>query len=319
MSASSLQPRVKAQREDVVGTFEGIGNVFATDLPDPDYIKSRIDEALREDGAEDDCTVAFLGLVERSVSGRLVARGAGVVAGVDVARTAFAKMDPGVRFDPRRRDGDRVQSGDVIANIRGRAVPILSAERVALNFLQRLSGVATLTARFVEAVRGTGVKILDTRKTTPLLRPLERYAVRVGGGGNHRYNLSDMILIKENHIKAVGGRRALAELLSGKTAERMVEVEVDTVAFLRELLGHRVDRVMLDNFSPDEVRQAMEDIAVYRKKRPACVPKIEVSGEIHLDNIRAYANEGPDYISIGALTHSAPALDISLEVEADGR
>lgn len=289
----------------------------ATLLPDSGYINARIDEALREDGADSDCTVSFLGIAQKTVSGRLLARGDGVIAGLEIASAVFARMSESVRFDARISEGDRVRRGDIVAEVTGPAGPILSGERVALNFLQRLSGVATLTAIFVDAVRGTTITILDTRKTTPLLRKLERYAVRVGGGANHRYNLSDMILVKENHVASLGGGSALRDVLANAKADRAVEVEVENLESLRSLLGLPVDRVMLDNFSPGEARRAIAEIKAYQKAHPHFTPEIEISGGIDLDNIGAYVIEGLDFISVGALTHSAVALDMSLEV--DGR
>ena len=273
--------------------------------------------ALREDGAANDVTTSYLGIGHREISAVLIARARGVIAGVDVARLAFEEADPEVRFETRVGDGARVRDGDVLARLEGRAAGILAAERTALNFLQRLSGVATVTAAFVERVRGTGVRILDTRKTTPLFRGLEKYAVRVGGGENHRFSLSDMVLVKENHLRAVGGVPALRDILERKRPPADVEVEVDSIGFLRELLGAPVRRVMLDNFSPGEVVEAVGVIAAYRGKNPAYSIAVEVSGGVDLENVRGYAIPGVDYISIGALTHSAHALDLSLEVDGD--
>jgi len=280
-------------------------------------VRQIVAAALREDGAATDVTTSYLEIGLREMSAALVARARGVIAGVDVARTAFVETDPKVRFEPRVRDGERVRDGDVIARVEGRAAGILAAERTALNFLQRLSGIATVTAAFAERVKGTGVKILDTRKTTPLLRSLERHAVRVGGGENHRFNLSDMILVKENHLRTVGGVPALRDLLERKRPPADVEVEVDSIEFLRELLGAPVRRVMLDNFSSDDVADAVRIIAAYRRENPGYSIAVEVSGGVNLENVRAYAMPGVDYISIGALTHSARALDLSLEVKAN--
>jgi nicotinate-nucleotide pyrophosphorylase (carboxylating) len=284
-------------------------------FPDVAYVQARIDDALEEDGAHDDRKIEFLGIKDKTATGRIVARGEAVIAGLDVARMTFVRRDGTIRFAGKVKDGDRVRPGAIIGEIEGPAGTILSAERVALNFLQRLSGVATLTARFVDKVRGTGVRILDTRKTTPSLRRLERYAVRVGGGANHRFNLGDMILIKENHIRVCGGIGAVRQLLSGKSADMVTEIEVDSIACLKTLLGTRADRIMLDNFEPTEIREALADIGGYRAKHPEFMPKIEVSGGIDLANVAQYAIDGVDDISIGALTHSAPATDISLEVD----
>ena len=276
-------------------------------------------EALGEDGAAADVTTSYLEIGARGVTALLVARAPGVVAGVDVARLVFEQADRGLRYQPRVRDGARVREGDILARIEGKASGILAAERTALNFLQRLSGVATLTAAFVERVAGTGVVVLDTRKTTPLFRRLEKYAVRVGGGQNHRLNLTDMVLVKENHLRTVGGVGALRNLLERKPAPADVEVEVDSIDSLRELLGAPVDRVMLDNFSPSEVAEAVEVITGYRRLHPEFSPAVEVSGGVDLGNVRDYAIPGVDYVSIGALTHSPPALDMSLEVVTDDR
>jgi nicotinate-nucleotide pyrophosphorylase (carboxylating) len=280
------------------------------------YVRACVEAALREDGANNDATVAFLDLKRRVVTGQIVAKEEGVVAGIDVARASFAHCDPEIEFSPVSADGESVRAGDVIARVSGRADAMLSAERVALNFLQRLSGIATLTARYVAQVKGTGVRILDTRKTTPSYRVLERYAVRAGGGHNHRFNLTEMILIKENHIRSLGGVEPLIEKLSGPRADRTVEVEVDSIEFLRKLLGSSVDRIMLDNFPPDNVRLAVAEIRDFPDDD--FLPVVEVSGGITLANITDYAIEGVDDISVGALTHSAKALDISMEVDSLG-
>lgn len=273
--------------------------------------------ALREDGAAKDVTTSYLEIGHREVSAAVIARTRGVIAGIDVARLVFEAVDPKVRFEARVEDGARVRSEEVIVELRGRAAGILAAERTALNFTGRLSGIATVTASFVERVAGTGIKILDTRKTTPLLRGMEKYAVRVGGGENHRFNLGDMVLVKENHLRTVGGVGALKNLLERKTPPADVEIEVDSLEFLRELLGVRVSRVMLDNFSPADVVDAVRIIAAYRRENPGYSIAVEVSGGVNLENVRSYAVPGVDYISIGALTHSAHALDLSLEVEAN--
>jgi len=273
--------------------------------------------ALREDGVPDDVTTAYLGIGDRRITARLLGRASGVIAGIFVARMTFETADPDVAFHESVSDGTEVHDGDLIAEIRGRAGGILAAERVALNFLQRLSGVATLTAKFAAAVRGTGIKILDTRKTLPLFRQLERYAVRVGGAQNHRFNLSDMLLVKENHLRVIGSVAAFTDLLQSKKPPAEIEVEVDSLGSLRELLGSPVDRIMLDNLTPGDVASAVRILGEYRAKHPDFRAAIEVSGGVDLGNVRDYAIAGVDYISIGTLTHSAPALDLSLEVDAD--
>jgi nicotinate-nucleotide pyrophosphorylase (carboxylating) len=205
----------------------------------------------------------------------------------------------------RCRDGASVRKGTLVALVEGKAVPILTAERTALNFLQRLSGIATLTRRFVDAVKGTGAVILDTRKTTPGWRELEKYAVRCGGGSNHRMGLYDMVLVKDNHIAAAGSVRSAVELCRGTRLPFVVEVR--NLAQLREALDAGARRLLLDNMSPARMRQARE---VAGPK-----VKLEASGGIGLRSVRRVAETGVDYISVGELTHSAPALDIALDLE----
>ncbi len=266
--------------------------------------------ALREDVGPGDWTTLWTVPPEVRARGRISAEEEGIICGLKAAELAFGEVDPRIAFRPELRDGDRVRPGDVIAEAEGPARGMLTAERTALNFLQRLSGIATLTARYVEAVRGTGAKILDTRKTTPGWRPLEKYAVRCGGGENHRMGLYDMVLIKDNHIALAGG---IAEAVR-RVRERMgtdklkVEVEVRTLEELEEALASGVDRVLLDNMSPEEVKEAVRFV------RSRGEVEVEASGGISLENVRAYAEAGVDYISVGALTHSADALDISMDI-----
>lgn len=273
-------------------------------------------EALREDSSSNDITTSYLGIGDRDIAASIVARAEGVIAGIGVARIVFEEAGAGVRYQPRTADGSRVMGGTAVADIEGRASVILSAERTALNFLQRLSGVATLTAAFVERVKGTGATILDTRKTTPLLRSLEKYAVRAGGGRNHRRGLGDMVLVKDNHLQILGGS-GLRELLARATPPADVEVEVDSIAALRGLLGAPVQRIMLDNFTPRGASEAVRLIAEYRRDHPGFAPAVEVSGGVDLGNVREYALTGVDFISVGALTHSAPALNLALEVAGE--
>ena len=275
-----------------------------------------VSEALREDSSSNDITTSYLGIGDRDIAASIVARAEGVIAGIGVARIVFEEAGAGVRYQPRTADGSRVTGGTAVADIEGRASVILSAERTALNFLQRLSGVATLTAAFVERVKGTGATILDTRKTTPLLRSLEKYAVRAGGGRNHRKGLGDMVLVKDNHLQILGGS-GLRELLARATPPADVEVEVDSIAALRGLLGAPVQRIMLDNFTPRGASEAVRLIAEYRRDHPGFAPAVEVSGGVDLGNVREYALTGVDFISVGALTHSAPALNLALEVAGE--
>jgi nicotinate-nucleotide pyrophosphorylase (carboxylating) len=230
-----------------------------------------------------------------------------VVAGLGVVGLTFLLVDEAVQFTPLIADGDQVGIGQEIATVDGPGQALLSGERVALNFLQRMSGIATLTRRFVEAVQGTSAVILDTRKTAPGLRPLDKWAVRLGGGQNHRFGLYDMVLIKDNHIAAVGSiSEAVTRVRAKDKRGRPIEVEVKTLAELKEALPLGVDRIMLDNMSLAEMREAVQ-------LTDGRVP-LEASGNVSLENVAAIAATGVDYISIGMLTHSVEALDISLEL-----
>lgn len=235
-------------------------------------------------------------------------RPTGVVAGLPVFTRVFALLDPDVRIECKKNDGDIVTKGDILAVLSGPTHPILSGERVALNLLQRLSGVATMTRRCVDVMASTHTCLVDTRKTTPGLRMLEKYAVRVGGGQNHRYNLSDCVLIKDNHIRAAGGiTPAVQRARSGIGHTVKIEVEVETMEQLREALAAGADIIMLDNMDIAAMRQAVELVGGRAVT--------EASGNIGLSNIREVAATGVDVISMGALTHSAPALDISLKFD----
>jgi len=264
-----------------------------------------IRSALAEDIGRCDITTALT--VGRSAPGRgrILAREPGVISGLGVAAQVFHALDRGTRFTDRCHDGSSVSKGTLLAEVEGKAVSILTGERTALNFLQRLSGIATLTRRFVDAVKGTGAKILDTRKTTPGWRELEKYAVRCGGGSNHRMGLYDMVLVKDNHIAAAGSVRAAVELT--RDSKLPVEVEVKSLAQLREALDAGARRILLDNMSPARMRKAREVAGPN--------VKLEASGGINLRRVRQVAETGVDYISVGELTHSAPALDIALDLE----
>ena len=274
-------------------------------------VRQVVRTALEEDVGAGDVTSEWTVGAEALASGRMIAKEKGVICGLDVARLVFGEVDRDIDFTSRVRDGDRVTAGDEIVRIEGPARGILTGERVALNFLQRMSGIATLTARYVEAVRGTGARILDTRKTTPGLRTLEKYAVRCGGGENHRFGLYDMVLIKDNHIAASGGigeavQNAKCKMQNAK-CKMPIEVEVKDQSELADALAAGVDRIMLDNMSVDEMRQAVEKV---RKVSEAV--EIEASGGVTLEHLREIAATGVDFISVGALTHSARALDVSL-------
>lgn len=284
--------------------------------PGKEMVKKLVTTALAEDGAWWDATIELTGVGEERVGADVVAGQLGVICGVGFADEAFRQMDESVALRSYVADGDKRAEGETIIRVEGPARAILAAERVALNFLQRLSGIATLAAAFVDKVSGTGVTILDTRKTTPLWRDLEKYAVRCGGAQNHRRDLRSHVLVKENHVRVLGGPDALIARLekAGKPPGQFVEVEVDSQEFLEKLLGAPVDRVMLDNFTPGQVGKALETTAEFKRQHENVELEIEVSGGITLDNISDYAIEGVDYISVGALTHSAPALSMSLEV-----
>jgi len=285
--------------------------------------------ALSEDVGTGDITT--LNCVRSGVQARaaIVARAAGIVAGADVARIVFREVDPGLKFRLTTGDGSLIEPGQAIAQIVGDAGSILKAERTALNFLQHLSGVATLTRRFVDAIQGTGARILDTRKTTPGIRFLEKYAVTCGGGENHRLALWDMYLVKDNHIRAAGGvTAALDRIARTRQGDLLLEVEIDSLDQLREALRPDVDRILIDNRPIADVRKAVELVDRWCREHPPDSPRarpgvkrwpeVEVSGGLTLESVRAFAETGVDYLSVGALTHSAPALDVSLEVEEVG-
>jgi nicotinate-nucleotide pyrophosphorylase (carboxylating) len=268
--------------------------------------------ALAEDlGARGDVTTSAVVRPETRARARLVAREAGVLAGVDVARRVFQEVEPAIVFEARLADGAPLAPGQVIAVIEGPARGILTAERVALNFLQRLSGVASQTARFVAALAGTGVSVLDTRKTTPGFRALEKYAVAVGGGRNHRQGLYDMVLIKDNHAEAAGGVGPAVERAGVMRRQGvLVEAEVQNLEQVEAALEAGVDGILLDNMTPAEVAGA---VARIRREDPR--PWIEVSGGVTLETIRSFAVPGVDFISVGALTHSVRSIDLALDFE----
>lgn len=279
-------------------------------------ITSVVRTALSEDRAGDDVTTQSVvepGLVAR---GRLVAREAGVICGLVVARYVFATLDEATAFEAHVDDGNKVEGGTVLASVAGPVRAILSGERTALNFAQRLSGVATLTRRYVEAVASTDCVILDTRKTTPGLRDLEKYAVRCGGGTNHRRDLVAMAMIKDNHREAVAQQgRTLTQAVATirqHAPETPIEVEVDTLDELRDALDAEPEWILLDNMTTEQMREA---VAIVGGRA-----RLEASGGITLERVAEVAATGVDAISSGALTHSAPALDIALDIdfEAEG-
>lgn len=275
----------------------------------PHLVKPIVDIALAEDlGLAGDLTTDAIIPVTARASAVIAMRRAGVVAGLDLAKATFTAMDPTVAFTGEISDGTYAREGTIIARIDSTARAMLSAERVALNFLGRLSGIATLTHRFVSAVKGTQARVCCTRKTTPGFRALEKYAVRAGGGMNHRYGLSDAVLIKDNHI-AVAGSVAAAMATVRERCGHMVkiEIEVDTLAQLAEALDHNPDAVLLDNMDVEMLVNAV--------KLTSGRALTEASGGVNLDTVRDVAASGVDMISIGALTHSAPNLDIGLDID----
>lgn len=275
----------------------------------PDMIARAVAAALAEDlGLVGDITTRATVEAGARATAAIVARKPGVLAGLEVAAASFHALGPGIAFEALRTDGDAMEAGSAAARVSGNARAILSAERVALNFLGCMSGIATLTRRYVDAVAGTKARIADTRKTTPTLRAFEKYAVRRGGGINHRAGLFDAVLIKDNHIVAAGGLASAIEAAKAYAGHMVkIEVEVDSLDQLDEALRHKIDAVLLDNMSPDRLREAVLRIA----GRTVA----EASGGITLENVRTVAETGIDLISVGALTHSAPVLDLGLDFE----
>jgi len=264
--------------------------------------------ALAEDIGSGDATSQLTVPRGARSSAVLVARCGGVLAGIDICRQVFHSVDRSVVFRQQLKDGARFRKGRVLARVEGRARSLLAAERTALNFIQHLSGIATLTRRFVDRVKGTRAVILDTRKTLPGWRELEKYAVRCGGGKNHRMGLYDMVLIKDNHIAAAGSITAALAACQGRTRLR-VEVEARTLADVREALGAGARHILLDNMTLGQLRAAV--------KLCGGRARLEASGGITLKNVRQVALTGVDFISVGAITHSAPAADIALDVVPD--
>ncbi len=275
----------------------------------PLLVEGAVAAALEEDlGTAGDITTDAIIPAEAKSEAAIVVRQAGVVAGLDLAEAAFRALDPEARFVRLVEDGGRVAAGTTIASVSAKTRALLTGERTALNFLNRLSGIATLTAAYVKAVEGTGVRIACTRKTTPGLRVFEKYAVRAGGGVNHRFGLYDAVLVKDNHIAAAGGLAKALEGLrarSGNLAKVKIEVEVDTLDQLAEALRFPIDAVLLDNMDVETLRKAVKLVAGR--------VVTEASGGVTLETVREIAATGVDVISVGALTHSPRSLDSSLE------
>lgn len=262
--------------------------------------------ALREDMNAGDLSTESVCPERREAEVQLIAKAEGVIAGLDVFERAFTLLDPRTSFDARVADGDAVEPGQLLGIVRGDARVLLSGERVALNFLQRMSGIATYTRRMAAALEGTKTRLVDTRKTTPCLRIFEKAAVEAGGGANHRYNLSQAVMLKDNHIDAAGG---IAAAVAGARAHApfvcTVEVECEDLDMVREALEAGADIIMLDNMTHEQMAEA---VALIDGRA-----KVEASGNVDAGNIRALADLGVDFISSGALTHSAPILDLSLK------
>lgn len=283
-------------------------------LPAPNTVDEQalalIDLALAEDCGAGDWTSRWTVHARTRAVAEIVSKSEGVVAGLAPAMAVFLRLDPRVEPDTLVADGDHITPGDLIARLKGPARTLLTGERVALNFLQRLSGVATLTRHFVDAIEGTGARILDTRKTTPGWRGLEKAAVRAGGGENHRRGLYDVVLIKDNHTAIVGGiAEAILRVREQNNRRLAVIVEVHDLADVEVALDAGADRLLFDNFDVDVLREA-----VRRVRRRRVRPELEASGNMTLARVREVAETGVDFISVGALTHSAPALDLSLRV-----
>jgi len=276
-------------------------------LPE-ETVRRLVAAALAEDVGAGDVTTAAIVPPDRRGRGRIVAREALVVCGLPLARETFAALDTAVRFEDVIPDGGEADAGATIALVEGPAGALLTGERVALNFLQALSGIATLARRAVLEVAGTGAVVLDTRKTTPTLRAIEKYAVRVGGARNHRTGLYDAVLVKDNHLAVAGGiTEAVRRLRAAGRDPATVEVEVDDLAGVEEALRAGVGRLLLDNFTPEQVAEAVARIAGRAR--------IEVSGGLRPGRLRAFAEAGAHELSLGALTHSAPAVDIAFDME----
>ncbi len=271
-------------------------------------IAAVVTAALREDVGDGDLTTEALVPADERCRAQLLIEEPGVVCGVPLAAAVFEALDPAVSVTQLHAEGTVLETAPVaVAELSGPARAILTGERTALNLVGRLSGIATLTRSYVDQVAGTSTTILDTRKTTPGLRALEKYAVRCGGATNHRFGLDDAILVKENHLRVAGGIGPAAATLAGRHEGIVVEVEAETLEQVTEALDAGIGRILLDNMTPDEIAAAVALVAGRAK--------LEASGGVTLDTVRAYAETGVDYISIGALTHSARSLHVSLEVE----
>jgi nicotinate-nucleotide pyrophosphorylase (carboxylating) len=280
-------------------------------VPVDDAALHLVDLALDEDRGPGDWTTRWIVSARTRADAAIIGKAGGVVAGIGLARSVFLRLDPRTDFEVLVADGDRVAPGQTILRIRGPGRAVLTGERVALNFLQRLSGIATLTRRFVEAIAGTGASILDTRKTTPGWRSLEKAAVRAGGGENHRSGLYDMVLIKENHIAIAGGIAEAVKRVREQNLKKLpITIEVQSIDDLDAALETHVDRLLLDNIDTATMRAIVKRVNRLKQR-----PLLEASGNMSLERVREVAETGVDFISVGSLTHSAPVLDLTLLIE----
>lgn len=273
-------------------------------------IEKFIENALAEDIGDGDHSSLSTIPAEARGKANLIVKSDGIIAGIEVAKVVFNKVDPDLKVNVFIMDGSAVKKGDIAFSVEGRSISVLSSERLVLNFMQRMSGIATETNKYVKAIEGYKAKILDTRKTTPNFRYFEKLAVKLGGGENHRFGLYDMVMIKDNHVDFAGGiEKAISaahQYLSLKDKKLKIEIEVRNFDELEKVLNYGgVDRIMLDNFSPENLKRAVEIIGTRYET--------EASGGITLDNVRKYAETGVDFISIGALTHQIKSLDLSLK------
>lgn len=277
-----------------------------TDVLSNEVLDRFIKDALAEDIGTGDITTDAILAADMTCRGKIVCQQDGVIAGLPIAARVFQLVDERIQFDAKTKDGQKVQEEQIVVRLFGPARGMLKAERVALNYLQHLSGIATLTAKFVKAVEGTKAKVLDTRKTTPGIRALEKYATKVGGASNHRMGLYDAVLIKDTHVALANGISPALRAVRKAHPDADINVEVSNLHELEQALTEKAPRILLDNFAPGQVREAMQLIRGRAK--------VEVSGGVQLSNARAYALAGADFVSVGALTHSAVALDYSMKV-----
>jgi nicotinate-nucleotide pyrophosphorylase (carboxylating) len=269
-----------------------------------------IDIALKEDIGSGDITTNLLVLSDRKVEAFIKVKEDGVIAGLMVAEKVFRNLDSRIKWKTHFKDADKVKANDIVTEISGSHRTILTGERTALNFMQRMSGIATKTSQFIEAVKGTKAKILDSRKTAPGLRELDKYSVKMGGGVNHRMGLYDMVLIKDNHIQVAGGIKNAVEQIRLKLKEGIkIEVETRNLEEVKEAINSKADWIMLDNMNTELMKEA---VGLINKQA-----LVEASGNVSLDRVREIAETGVDYISVGALTHSVKAMDIALYVKED--